>query len=165
MNYSTSVLVGECPCDLAHYSRSFRWREWPLRTKSFTQCLAFDVAHDEEDEAVRFTYAMDGDDVWMRESGRGARLLHEALARSGESREMHREDLDGYVTIQLDVTRQVDDSHSAAANLALQGVLSGECGLELEEFAGGLRQRWCDFAVMLWWGRAFKCPRAGSGCQ
>jgi hypothetical protein len=150
MNYAASVRVGECPCDFAHQARSVDWRKRPLRSKPLSQGFAFNVAHDEEDEAVRFTHAMDRDDVWMRESGRGARLLHEPFARSGEAREMHREDLDGDVTIQLDVARQVDDSHSAAADLALQGILSGKCGLELEEFEGGLRHGCCEFAVALW---------------
>jgi hypothetical protein len=51
---------------------------------------------------------------------------------------MHRQDLDCYVAIQLYVAREVDDSHSAAADLALEGILSCERCLKLEEFAGGL---------------------------
>jgi hypothetical protein len=139
MHYAASVRVGECPCYFAHYARSFGWREWPLRAESLSECFAFDVAHDEEDEAIHFTYAMDRDDVRMREPGRGPRLLHETFARGGETREMHWQDFDGDVAIELNVAREVNDSHSAASNLALQGILSRKCGLQVEEFERGLR--------------------------
>ena len=45
----------------------------------------------------------------------------------------------GDVTIQLHVAGEVNDPHSPAADLTLEGILSGEGRLEFEEFAGGLR--------------------------
>src|SRR5690349_21375664 len=75
---AASVRVGECPCNFAQHTRSVGWWEWSLTAESLAECLAFDVAHDEEDEAVCFTNAMDRDDVRMRESGCGARFLNEA---------------------------------------------------------------------------------------
>src|SRR5260221_7568501 len=132
---AASVRVGERPCDLAQYARSVgRW-EWSLRAEPVSQCLALDVAHDEEDEAVCLTHTMNRNDVRMREPGGGASLLHESLARRGECCEMHRENFDRNVAIELHVAREVNDSHSAASDFALEGILSGERGLELEEFA------------------------------
>ncbi len=58
------------------------------------------------------------------------------------------QDFDGYVAIELYIARQVDDPHSAPPDLALQGILSGEGGLKLEEFAGGLRH--CTEFCCLW---------------
>jgi hypothetical protein len=95
---------------------------------------------------------MDRDNVRVRESGGSARFLHESFARSGEACEVHREHFDGDITIQLHVAREVDDSHSPAADLTLEGIFSGEGGLELEEFAGGLRHRRREFAEVLWQG-------------
>src|SRR4051794_28065728 len=82
---------------------------------------------------------MDGNDVWVRESGGGARLLHESFACSRQARKMSRQDFDRDIAIELNVTREVDDAHTTAANLTLKRIFSGECGLEIEEFAGGLR--------------------------
>ncbi len=81
----------------------------------------------------------------VRESGGRACLAHEPFARFGCAREVRREHLDGDVAVQLHVAGEVDDSHSTAAKLALEGVLAGEGRLKLEEFAGGLRHwRWYE---------------------
>ena len=48
------------------------------------------------------------------------------------------QDLDGDVAIELHVAREVDDAHAAAAELALERVLTGEGGLEVEELGGGM---------------------------
>jgi hypothetical protein len=48
-------------------------------------------------------------------------------------------DLDGDVAVELHVAREVDHSHAAAAELALERVLTGQGGLQVEEFGGRLR--------------------------
>ena len=92
----------------------------------------------------RFADAMDRDDVRMREPGGRARLAQESLARLGGAREVRRQHLDGDVAVELHVAREVDDAHAAAAELALEGVLAGERGLEVEEFGVGMRH---DFTL------------------
>src|SRR6185295_17622534 len=99
----------------------------------FAERLAFDVAHDEEDETARFADAMDGDDVRMRETRRRLRLPYEALARRVGG-EIRRQNLDRDVAIEPHVAREVDDPHSATAELALERVLTGQGGLQIEEF-------------------------------
>jgi hypothetical protein len=49
------------------------------------------------------------------------------------------EDLDGDVAVELHVACEVDDAHAAAAELALERVLAGQGGLQLEEFGGRMR--------------------------
>ena len=51
---------------------------------------------------------------------------------------MHRQDLDGDVAIELYISREVDDSHAAPAELALERVLTGQGGLQVEELGGGI---------------------------
>lgn len=41
-------------------------------------------------------------------------------------------------------TREVDDAHAAAAELALERVLAGERGLQVEELVGGILHRFAD---------------------
>jgi hypothetical protein len=62
---------------------------------------------------------MDRNDVWMRQSGGGAGFTQKARARrvSGEWRGQR---FDRYITVELYVTRQVDNAHAAPAQLSLQ---------------------------------------------
>ena len=139
MHDAAAVRVGERPRDLAQHARRVGGRQRAARAESLAERLALHVAHDEEDEAARLADAMDRDDVRMREAGGRARLAQEPLARLGGAREVRRQHLDGDVAVELHVAREVDDAHAAAAELALEGVLAGEGGLELEEFAAELR--------------------------
>jgi hypothetical protein len=75
---------------------------------------------------------MDWDDVRVRESGRHACLSQEPLASVGVAREVRGQDLDGDVAIELHVAREINHAHSATAELALEGVLSGQSGLQVE---------------------------------
>ena len=133
------VRVGERPRHLAQDARRLGRREGTARANPLAQRLALDVAHDEEDEAAGLADAMDGDDVRVREAGRHAGLADEPLARRRGTGEVGREDLDGDVAIELHVAREVDDPHAATAELALDRVLTGQGGLQVEELGGGMR--------------------------
>jgi hypothetical protein len=52
---------------------------------------------------------------------------------------VRREDLDGDVAIELHLAREVDHAHAATAQLALERVLTGQGGLQVEELGGGMR--------------------------
>src|SRR5512144_1949322 len=126
MDDAAAMRVRERPRDLAQDARGVRWREWTARPESLAERLTLDVAHHEEDEAVGLADAMDRHDVRMRESRGRARLAEEPLARLRAAREVRRQHLDGDVAVELHVAREVDDSHPAAAELALQRVFAGE---------------------------------------
>ena len=133
---AASVRVGERPRHLAQHARGFGGRQGTAGTQPLAQRLAVDVAHDEEDEAIRLADAMNGDDVRVRESRGHARLAEESFARCRGAGEVRREHLDGHVAIELHVAREVDDAHAAAAELALERVLAGQGGLQVEELGG-----------------------------
>jgi hypothetical protein len=59
---------------------------------------------------------------------------------------------------ELHVSREVNDSHVAAAELALAGILTGECGLEIEEFSGCLRQMGSTNLVVRAFPFLLSCP-------
>ena len=136
---AAAVRVGQRPCHLAQHARRLRWRQRPAGAEPLAQCLALHVAHDEKNEATRLADAMDRDDVRVREPGRHARLAQEPLPRRRCAREVRGQDLDGDVAIQLHVAREVNHAHAAAAELALEGVLAGQRGLQIEELGGRLR--------------------------
>jgi hypothetical protein len=131
---SASMGVCESPRDFAQDARSVGWREWSLRAKLIAECFAFDVAHDEKNEAIGCANAVNRDDVRMRQSGRGPRLVNEPLARGCEAGEVRWQHLDGDIAIELNIAGEINDSHSSAADLSLEEIFSGERGLELQEF-------------------------------
>ena len=67
-----------------------------------------------------------GHDVRMRQRAGGARLAQKALAHDWVGGEVRRQRLDRDEPVELDVAREVDDAHAAAADLALELVLAGE---------------------------------------
>ncbi len=110
-----------------------------MSAKPFAEGFALDVAHDEEHEAAHLADAMNRDDVRVREAGGRAGLAHEPLTRLRCRCQVRREDLDGHVAIELHVAREVDHSHTASAELALERVFTGEGRLQVEELGGGMR--------------------------
>ena len=52
---------------------------------------------------------------------------------------MGRQDLDRDVAVELHVAREVDHPHAATTELALERVLTGQGGLQVEKLDGGMR--------------------------
>ena len=69
----------------------------------------------------------------MRERGGCLCLAAECLARLGLLGERGWEHLDRDGPSEPDLTSEVDDSHPAASDLAVDRILAGECGLESDE--------------------------------
>jgi hypothetical protein len=69
---------------------------------------------------------VDGDDVRVGERGGGAGLAQEPLAEVDLVAERRWKRLDRDVSVEMDVAGQVDDSHSASPELALEEILAGE---------------------------------------
>ena len=80
---------------------------------------------------------------WCESAPGGSRLAQKPLAHDRVGREMRRQRLDRDAPIELEVAREVDDAHAAAADLALELVLPGERGGEAREVVGlfGRRRR------------------------
>src|SRR5262249_16921969 len=128
---AASVRVGERPCHFAHHARGFGRRKRSACADTFAERLTFDIAHDEEDEAVRLADAMDRNDVRMREAGGHSSFTDEALSCMSLHGEVGGQNLDGDVAIELHVAREIDDAHAATAELALERVLTGQGRLQV----------------------------------
>ena len=75
----------------------------------------------------------------VREAGRHAGLAKEPVARLRIAGQVRRQDLDGDVAVELHVAREVHHAHASAAELALERVLAGQGGLQIEELRGWMR--------------------------
>ena len=67
------------------------------------------------EEMEIFADAMDGNNVWVRQTGGCTCLTHEPLARLWSVREVGRQHFDGNVAIQLRVVGAIDLTHPASA--------------------------------------------------
>jgi hypothetical protein len=108
-------------------------RQSAARANALRHRFAVDEAHDEEDVSAQLVRTMDGDDVLVRERRDGSRLAYEAFAYDRIAGEMRRERLDGDEAIESHVARPIHDAHTAATDLMLDRVLSGERSRELHE--------------------------------
>src|SRR5262249_37994781 len=124
----------ERPRHFSHHASRFGRRQRTTRANALAERLAFDVAHHEEDETVRFADAVDRNDMRVREAGGHSRFTNEALACMRLHGGMGGKNLEGDVAVELDVAREIDDAHAATAELALKRVLTGQGRLEVEKF-------------------------------
>jgi hypothetical protein len=131
VNDSLSVRVAQRPGDLAEDTGDFR--RWPRAAgpDTLSKRLAVDVGHREQYKLADLIYREDRHDVWVRQPGRGARLVEEPLARCRLLRQFGRQDLDGHRPVEADLAGQVDDPHTAATQLAFQRITTGQRFLEL----------------------------------
>ena len=117
MDHAASVRVIERQRDRLHHARHIERRESARRRETIRQRLAVDMAHDEKGDTADLVGAIDGNDVRVRELGGGARLAQKSVAHSRLPRQIGWQHLDRDFTIEIDVDRQVDDAHAAAAEL------------------------------------------------
>jgi len=139
VDYPASMRIGQRPGDFAHHASRVGGRKGAARTDSLAQRLALHVTHHEEDEAGGLADAMDGDDVRVRETGCQACLSHEPLARLRIESQVSGQDLYGDVAIELNVAGEVHHSHASASELALERILAGQGGLQVEELGRRMR--------------------------
>jgi hypothetical protein len=81
---------------------------------------------------------MDRHDVRVRETGRGARLAQESLAQHGLRRHHRGEQLERHGSFEREIASEQDDTHPAAAKLALDRVPSCDRALEALKVGDGL---------------------------
>ena len=82
----------------------------------FRQRAAVDQLHGQEHSAVHVFNGMDGDDVRVVEGCDGASLAFEALPVLGIRGRLRREQLEGDVTLQLQVARPIHLPHAAGSD-------------------------------------------------
>jgi hypothetical protein len=75
------VSLTQRPRYLLHDPCRFRGGEWPRALYPLPKGFAVDEAHREEHNIRRVFNTMNGNDVWVRETGRRASLAKEALAQ------------------------------------------------------------------------------------
>src|SRR5678816_2061415 len=91
---SSAMRVGQGPGNLAKDARRLAREEGTTLADPLTEGRSLDEGHDDVDEAPALSDRVDGDDVRMRQRGRGLRLAQEALAQLGACGERRGEDLD-----------------------------------------------------------------------
>ncbi len=123
--------VGESPRHLAEDARRLvRGKGAPL-AYPLTKRLALDVHHREEDEVVDVLHRVDGHDVRLRKLRRGAGLAHEPLPKRTLCGHLRRKQLERDRPVEAHLLGQVDDTHPAPAELALERVAARERRLEV----------------------------------
>jgi len=123
MNDGVIVCSDEALSELNRERKKLRFRE-KARGEAFAERPAGNVLHDEEVRAALRIEIVDGGDVGVIEFRQRAGFVVEATARGiiGESAGM--EELDGDVTIEVRVPSKVNGTHAAAADLALDTVVT-----------------------------------------
>ena len=133
---AVGVRVAQPPRDLLEQPGRLRRRQRAGALDPLGQRLTPDVGHDEEDQVVVLFDRVNRDDVGVGEPRREPGLAQEAVLEAGLRGEVRREQFERDRPVEAHVTREKHDAQPAPAQLALQGVLPGDRGLQLDEFAG-----------------------------
>ncbi len=134
--------VGNFLCDLdGVVERQLRFAIEPI-----TEGFALDHRHDVIKETFRLTGIEDGQDVGMFELGGQFHFPYEPIDahRGGQLGSQH---LDGNLALELEIRGEIDDGHTAGAQLALDGVTVGQGGFEMFEAVG--------HGTLAWWLRTY----------
>ena len=125
---AVAMRIGECVGDLRHHARDERNRKRTILSNDVIERLAVDELHHEVDQLLRLANRVDGDDVRMIEPRPRPCLAQKAVDENVAGRkEIRAHHLDGDLSVELQVMREVDRRHAAATEFALNAVL-GPCG-------------------------------------
>ena len=127
-----AVSVAQRVRDLSRDAECILQRELLFAIESAAEGLAFDKRHDVVEYPVGFPGVVEWEDVRMTETGGGLDLAQEPFwaERSGD---LWLEDFDGDLPMMLEVLGQVDRGHSAATELALDGIAIGDIGTQARQ--------------------------------
>src|SRR3954468_7197333 len=118
MDDTLAVRVVERQGEVVERATRFLRLQRALYTQPFGERLTMHVLHHDVDELLYFAEGVHRDDVRVAQPRCHARLTTESLAilvRRGELSSQH---LDGDETMERDVASEVDDTHTATAELA-----------------------------------------------
>jgi hypothetical protein len=125
--------VGQRPRDLLHQLHGQPRRKWPAALHPLAQGRPVHVPHHEEGEVRVLLHRVDGHDVGVGQPRRRPRFVQEPVAVLGLLGQPAGEQLDRHQAVERHVPRQEDDPHSAAAQLALDGVAARQQLLQRQE--------------------------------
>jgi hypothetical protein len=123
MNEAAIVGVLNRPSDWKHPRYGLCLADAPL-LEGQRQVAAFDVAHREERQLLAPADVKDGDDVRMLQHCRCFGALQETFDLTVSRQLAASHHLEGYVTMDAGMTRQVHDPESAASELLFEHVVS-----------------------------------------
>src|SRR6185295_11397560 len=128
MHHAASVCVGQRIGDVAEDAHGAVYGPCTFSRQANAEALAVDVGHHEVDEstAFRLVDAVDGNDVRVAELRGGLCFPNESHAHVRIERDVGRQDLDRYRSIEPRIDGAIYDRHPAAANLTLDEVLSAD---------------------------------------
>jgi hypothetical protein len=126
--------VSERPRDFEHELRRGVRGEASAATHAIGQRFTIDICHDEKQNRTVFLDRVNRNDVGMHQLRSGASLAQESFANGRIGREMGRQQFDRDLSLQGDVTREENYSHSPAAEFPVERITAGDCRLQCEEF-------------------------------
>ncbi|KPK01131.1 MAG: hypothetical protein AMS20_14190, partial [Gemmatimonas sp. SG8_28] len=136
VDHAADVRVRQRPRHLLDDPRDLRGGERAVPPHARAERLAVHERHDVEHEVAALLDRVDLHHVRVGEAGRGPRLTEKPLPDGGVRRQLGREQLDRHRPVERHVAREEHHAHPAAAELAVEGVPSGDGLLEREEFGG-----------------------------
>ena len=131
MDHPARVRIRQCARHLLQNARALLGPKGPELANALPQRVALDVGHGEEHELFDLVHGEDGHDVGVREPRRRPRFVQEALAGYGVQTFGGREQLDGDLAVEAQLTCEVYDPHASTPQAALEDVPAGQGVLQL----------------------------------
>ena len=131
MDHTVGVGVRE---GARHFLEDARGRRVTQRTGpayTLPERLSVHVCHREEHEVLDLVHRENGNDPWVGELGRGARLSQETLACGRLAGLVRGQELDRHPAVEPQLARKIDDPHAPETQTTLQHVPPGERTPEL----------------------------------
>src|SRR5712692_2159849 len=110
MNDAAAVRMAESGCDL-HSIAQHGFDRQALAHDQGVQRLAFDQLHDDVQLTIKLADFMDGADIRMAESGRGAGLVQQIVSGGVRGDGTLAQNLQGNITMEKFIARAVDNTH------------------------------------------------------
>ena len=107
----------------------FVHRKLLLSVDAVSERLACQIGHHIEEEAIGFPGIIERQDVGVSQLRRDLNLREEALGSDNGS-QFRLQDLEGHLSVVLDVGGEIDGSHAARAELTLDRVAALEGGVQ-----------------------------------
>ena len=135
MHHPVRVRLGECIHHVAQNPHGVADRKLSLLVQLVPQRLSFHERHHVVEEPVGFSRVVQRQDVRMLKAGGDLDLAQEPLGTE-RGREVRTEDLDGDLSVMLQIFSEIDSRHSPAADLPLYRVSVSQSSLQTVQQVG-----------------------------
>ena len=112
--------------DLNAIAQDLLDRKRPLQ-QTISECLAFQIFHDEKIRAVLVADIVERADVRMIQTRHGVRFALHALPQLCIANQIGAQDFDGYITTEFGIARQIHLTHTARAELRADFITAKPC--------------------------------------